>query len=275
MATQSAVLTFALPEDTASDQLLIYSSDSKDGDYSLDTTVSYEYGVSQYEYDALDDTKWYKIQFNNSTDSETGPISDPVYGGTFSNASPALFVSTSYDGANYATTQDVYDYSTLTSQDVTTSRVSQALRRARAVIDLKTADLNLNRFTRTFNTDTSRKKFNATLRIIKEAEINIALGNVYRSLSDDLVAKRLREALGGAQNESDGVSIGQTSLAGSTGLTNPRHMAELNGLANRYLAIGAAMLNALQPPSIRLHPQDAEGTYVQSPRFKYPFNGVS
>lgn len=270
MATQSAVFKFALPEDTDSDQMRIYSSATKNGTYSLVTTVSYEYGDSTYEYDSLDDTTWYKIQFLNSTDSETGPISDPVYGGDFSNASPFLAVSTGTDGANYATTQDVYDYCTLTTTDVTQARVSQALRRARAVIDLKTADLNLDRFTRTFDTDTSRKKFNATLRVLKEAEINIALGNIYRGLADDLILDRMRDAIAGNGSEDSAVSIGQTSLAEGAGLVNPRHVAELGALANRYLSIGAAMLNALQPPSIRLH---FEGEYTQSPRFKYPFNG--
>lgn len=270
MATQSAILKFALPEDEDSDQMKIYSCATKSGTYALATTVSYEYGDSTYEYDSLDDTTWYKIQFHNSSDGESGPISDPVYGGDFSNASPFLAVSTAYDGANYATTQDVYDYCTLTTEDVTSARVSQALRRARAVIDLKTADLDLDRFTRTFDTDVSRKKFNATLRILKEAEINIALGNIYRGLADDLIAKRMRDALSGAGSESSAVTIGQTALAEGAGLLDPRHAAELNALANRYLSIGSAMLNSLQPPSIRLH---FEGEYVQSPRFRLPFNG--
>ncbi len=272
MATQSAVFSFALPEDTDSDQLLIMSSTTEKGTYSTDATVTYEYGTVTHEYDSLDDTKWYKIQFNNSTDAEAGPISDAVYGGTFSNASPFLAVSTGTDGANYATTQNVYEYSTLTTADVSQSRVSQALRRARAVIDLKTSDLDLDRFTKTFDTDTSRKKFNATLRIVREAEINIALGNVYRGLSDDLVVKRLRDTLSGASEDSSSISVGQTSLAGSSGTGNPQHMRELNGLANRYLGIGAAMLAALQPPSIRLHylPE-----FVRSPKFKWPFNGLS
>lgn len=270
MATQSAVLKFALPEDEDSDTLRIYSSATKAGTYALLTSVSYDYGVSTFEYDALDDLTWYKIQFYNSNDTEAGPMSDPVYGGSFSDASPFLAVSTGTDGANYATTQDVYDYCTLTPLDVKVSRVSQALRRARAVIDLKTAALDLDRFTRSFETAVSRKKFNATLRIVKEAEINIALGNMYRGLSDDLVILRMREALAGKAGEQTAVRIGQTSLASSSALTNPRHMAELNALANRYLSIGAAMLNALQPPSIRLH---FESEFRVSPRFRRPFNG--
>lgn len=270
MATESAVFKFALPEDVDSDQMRIYSSATKDGTYTLATTVSYEYGTSTYEYDALDDTLWYKIQFLNSTDSETGPMSDPVYGGKFADASPFLTVSTGTDGANYATIQDVYDYCTLTTEDVTQARVGQALRRARAVIDLRTADLDLDRFTQDFDTATSRKKFNAVLRILKEAEINIALGNIYRGLADDIIALRMREALSGGGDETSAVTIGQTALAQGAGLVSSRHAAELGALANRYLSIGAAMLNALQPTSVRIH---HKGEYVQSPRFKYPFNG--
>lgn len=272
MATQSAVFSFALPEDEDSDQLLIEESSTEAGTYSTVDTVTYTYGTTSHEFDSLDDTKWYKIQFNNSTDSEAGPISEAVYGGTFSNASPLLVVSTGTDGANYATTQNVYDYSGLTTSDVTQSRVSQALRRARAIIDLKTADLNLDRFTKTFNTKTSRKKFNATLRILKEAEINIALGNVYRGLSDDLVIKNLREASGETAQDASSVTLGQSSIGEAGGLGNTQHMGDLNALAIRYLSVGSAMLSSLQPSSIRLHSQPDDVN--QSPRFKLPFNGV-
>lgn len=273
MATQSAVFTFALPEDINSDQIRIFSSATKEGTYSLATSVDYEYGTTSYEYDTLDDVLWYKIIFNNSVDSEVGPWSDPVYGGDFSKASPFLAISTASDGANYATNQDVYDYATLTTADVTQARVSQALRRARSIVDLKTAALNLSRFTRTFDTDTSRKKYNATLRIVREAEINIALGNIYRGISDDLVMNDLREVLAGNDTSSEGVAIGATSISSSSGLANPQHMSMLRQLANRYLSIGTAMLAALMPPSIRLHHEPDE--FVRSPRFTYPFNGFS
>lgn len=273
MATVSGTFIFALPEDENSDQLIIKSSSTKNGTYSTDTTVSYEYGVSTYEYDSMDTTKWYKIQFNNSTDAESGPESDPVYGGNFSSAAPFLSVSTGTDGANYATTEDVYSYSSLTTTDVPQSRVSQALRRARAIIDLKTAELSVDRFQRTFESDVSRKKFNATLRVLKEAEVNIALGNVYRGISDDLVVKRMRDSLSGASNDSSSISIGSTALSQAGGLGNPQHMAELAALANRYLSIGAAMLSALQPTSVRMHPTDFDTR--PNPKFKYPFNGWS
>lgn len=270
MATQSAVFKFALPEDEDSNQMLIYSATTKEGTYTLASTVSYEYGISTYEYDSLDDTKWYKIKFNNSTDSEAGPLSDPVYGGTFDNASPFLAVSTGTDGAQYSTTQDVYDYCTLTTADVTAARVSQALRRARAVIDLKTAELDLDRFTRTWDTDPSRKKFNATLRVIKEAEINIALGNIYRGFADDLIAKSMRDELSGDNSPSSNIGIGDASLGGSGDSGDTGRVRELNLVADRYLRIGASMLAAIQPTSVRLH---VESDYSYAPKFRYPFNG--
>lgn len=266
MATVSATLTFSLPEDVDSDQLLIYSSTTKTGTYSLVATVSYEYGTISYELDTLDTTKWYKVKFNNSVDAEAGPLSDAVYGGDFDKASPFLAVSTTTDGANYATVNDVYDYANLTTQDVTSSKISKALKRARAVIDLRTAELDLDRFS-LWSTEVARKKYNATLRILREAEINIALGHLYRGLADDDVIQRLRDSntLGGGA-----VSIGATSIADD----NERDTAntvELNRIGNRYLTIGAAMLTQLQPSSIRLTDQDPSGT--RFPRFKYPFNG--
>lgn len=272
MATQSAVFTFALPEDENSDQLLIKSATSKTGAYSTDSTVTYAYGTTSYEYDSLDDTKWYKIQFNNSSDSETGPESEPIFGGDFSNASPFLAISTGTDGANFASTQDVFDYCSLTSEDVSLARVSQSLRRARAVVDLRTAELDLDRFTRSFDSATSRKKHNATLRILKEAEINIALGNLYRGVADSLIVKSMRDARDGTEESVESLSLGSTSLSGGTNVNNPTHAAYLATLGDRYFQVGSAMLAAIQPTSIELRytPLDS----AQSPKFKLPFNGV-
>lgn len=270
MATQSAVFTFALPEDTDSDQLLIKSSTTKDGTYSTDATVSYEYGDTTYEYDSLDDTKWYKIQFNNSTDSETSPDSEAVYGGDFDKSKLFLAVSSLYDGANFASTQDVLDYSNLTLSDVTSGDVSTALRRARAVVDLRTADMNLDRFTRTFDTDPARKKYNAALRIVKEAEILIALGNLYRGMVDDLVVRNMRNDLAGTEAPSQSVQIGPTSVSEGGTSAATRTLQDLLFLAENYNVQGLRLLGSLKPPSIRLH---RSGDFVESPRFTLPFNG--
>lgn len=269
MATRSAVFTFGLPEDTLADEIQIYSADSEGGSSTLDLTVSgYEYGTTTYEYDSLDDTKWYRLRFRNDSDGELGPFSDWVYGGNFDQASQFLAVSTGTDGANFATTQDVFDASSLNAQDVSTDRVSQALRRSRAIIDLRLAELDLDRLTKTFDTEASRRKHNATLRVVREAEVNIALGMVYRGLSDDIVVLRLRETLAGTDQDVDDFSIGPVSISQG----NSASTTQLNALSNRYLEIGTALLESIQPPSIRLHKSDSP---FKSPKFKLPFNGAS
>jgi len=80
----------------------------------------------------------------------------------------------------------------------------------------------------------------------------------------------MRDTLGGASGDSSSISIGDASLGDSGSLNDVSHVKELNTLANRYLNVGAAMLAAIQPTSVRLH---HKGEFVQSPRFKLPFNG--
>lgn len=268
MATQSATFIFALPEDESSDQLLIYVSDTKTGTYSLDATETYNYGETTFEYDTLDDTKWYKIKFNNSSDSEAGPISAPVYGGDFAQGNPFLAISTGTDGAQFATVDEVYSYSTLTAAQVPRSRISEALRRARAVIDLRTVEFDIDRFTKTWDSKTSRKKFNAQLRILKEAEINIALGHIYRGLADDKVIA----VVTGTVNDAGSISIGNTSIsdAPTGGTSATQQMSLLAALGDRYLTIGSAMISVLSPSSIRIHYHIDVG----GQKFKFPFNGV-
>jgi len=206
MATQSAVITFSLPEDPNSNYMYIYSSSTKTGTYTLATSVDYEYGTTKYEYDSLSDTTWYKMRFYNQSDNEFGPYSEAVYGGDFTSAAPFLAVSTTTDGANYATTTDLYEYSHLNSSDVSQTEVSRALRQARARIDYRTAEMGLSRF-EVFDSETARRKYNATLRLIKEAEINIALSVIYTNLSDDLIIRNMRGTSGA---EAGTVTIGLT-----------------------------------------------------------------
>jgi hypothetical protein len=263
MAIQSAVFTFALPEDTDSDQLLIYSSTMKDGAYSVVLTVDYDYGIAQYEYDQLDDSLWYRIQFNNTHDVEHGPISDPVYGGNFAQGAPFLAISTLTDGANYATTQDVYDYSGLQPADISPSRVSAALRRARAWIDWRTAEMGLDRLAN-FSQDVARRKYNASLRVVKEAELNLALSSIYINLSDDLIMANMR---GGEGSMAGTVSIGNTSVQGDALAERGESILYLATLAQRYQDTGEKLLASLDANSIRLVGYD---NYVRSPRFLHP-----
>jgi hypothetical protein len=244
-----AKLTFALPEDTDSDYFQIWSSATKTGVYAqVGADIDYEYGTVTYEFEDLSTTTWYKIRFYNLTDTQYGPYSDPVYGGDWEDSTkPFLAVSTTSDGANYASIQDVFDYSGLTTEDVTEARVSQALRRSRAIVDLRTAEMGLDRFNYTFNSATTRRKYNASLRIVKEAEICFALGMAYRGLSDDEVISGIREPV-----VLSNMSVGQTSIAvdkSKKGIANSNYFSRL---AQKYTLIGASMLQLLQPSSVTL-----------------------
>jgi hypothetical protein len=266
MTTQSAVITFSLPEDMYSDFMYIYSGASKDGSYTFDVSTDYQYGTTKFEYDSLDDTTWYKIRFYNSNDNEWGPYSDPVYGGDFDAAAPFLAVSTTTDGANYANTTDLYQYSHLTASDVSQSEVSRALKQARARIDFRTAEMGLSRFD-VFDTDTARRKYNATLRLIKEAEINIALSVIYTNLSDDLIIANMRSGTGSVAGN---VSIGSTSVSGDSLAERNESTLYLAALAARYAAQGEEILSSLDTNSVRLVAYDITS---RSPKFRYPFNG--
>ena len=265
MATQTATLTFSLPEDQDSNQIIIWESDAERGTYAQAELHGYSYGVTSLQLD-IDDTSWYKIQFRNTNNGTSGPISDAVYGGTFSHGAPFLAVSTSTDGANYATTAEVYDYSGLNTQDVSQTKVSQALKRARATIDYRTSEMDLDRF-EIFDTATARRKFNASLRILKEAEINIALGHLYQSLADDIIIENRR---GGDDAAAGGVSIGGASVGGDTLAERSENIVFLATLSDRYFLTGEQLLASLDTNSVRLSGYDYR---IRFPRFVFPFNG--
>lgn len=265
MTTVNATITFALPEDIDTDLLELHVSTTRDGNYSLAEQADYEYGTTKYDAD-LDDTYWYRIRFVNSENGKIGPYSEPVWGGTWTASAPFLAVSNTSSGANYATTQDVYDYSGLTAEDVSTSRVSSALRRARAVIDYRTSEMEFRRFDQ-FDTDTARRKYNASLRILKEAEINIALGNLYQNLSDDRIIANSRE---GASSSAGSISIGDTSISGDDIADRSESIIYLSTLSTRYFGMGELLLSSLDTNSVKLVGTDLT---VRIPKFRYPFNG--
>ena len=250
-----AKLTFALPEDVDSNYLQIWSAATEEGVYSqVGSDIAYSYGETTYEFTTLNTTTWYKIRFYNLAETSYGPYSEPIYGGDWEESTrPFLAVSSTTDGANYATIQDVFDYSGLSSEDVSEERVSQALRRSRAIVDLRTADMGLDRFKYTFETDTARRKYNAALRVIKEAETCFALGMVYRGLSDDEVIDGIRstEKLGS-------VSVGATSISVDRSKKGIENASYFSRLAQKYTLVGTSMLQLLAPTSIPLTWQEDE-----------------
>jgi len=266
MAFFNTTITFSLPEDPAASRLDLYESDAKDGSYGLKTTTPYQYGITSFYATQLDDSKWYKIKFVNVADNTEGPYSEPVFAGTYVAAAPFLAVTSETDGANYATNQDVYDYANLTPEDIVASRVSAALRRARAVIDFRTSEMGFERFN-DFDEDTARRKYNASLRILKEAEINIALGNLYQNLSDDRIIENMRL---NSSSKVGSISIGDTTIGGDDLADRNESILYLATLSSRYFAQGEILLSSLDTNSVKLVGYDLA---VRVPKFRYPFNG--
>jgi hypothetical protein len=281
MAIVSAIFTFALPDDVNSDKLRIYRSNTETGSYALDTTFNYTYGYRAQEYDSVDDTKWYKIQFYNSVDDEAGPMSDPVYGGDFGERdTPFLALSSSFDGAYYASATDVFNLTGLTLSDISVAKVQSILRSTRAYIDLRLDSVNLSKFRRFWGSSDSRRKYNATLRVIKDVETNLAASVIFRSLSDD---EQLGVIRGTAGKGKRSISIGSTSITSD----NPGLVAEtLNELSVRYASYAASLFNSIMPSTtpiaysdnyqkgpLFIHPADATGNiYVTSGNIGSTFN---
>jgi hypothetical protein len=268
MSLFNTTITFSLPDDTNATRLDLYESDSENGSYGIKTTTAYEYGITDFYATELDDSKWYKIKFVNVSSNTSGPFSEPAFGGTYVASAPFLAVTSYTDGANYATSQDVYNYANLNSEDISSSRVSAALRRARAVIDFRTSEMTLDRFN-DYDTDTARRKYNASLRLIKEAEINIALGNLYQSLSDDRIIQNMRE---NSSAKVGSVSIGDTTIGGDDLGDRNESILFLATLSSRYFSTGEMLLSNFETNSVKMTGYDLS---QRVPRFKYPFNGWS
>jgi len=269
--TEFAKIAFSLPEDTGSNLILIFTSATETGIYAAATPSSlvYRYGETTAEIADIDVAKWYKIQFRNSVTSKVGPLSEPVNGADWTNkGKPELYVSTTSDGAYYATAQDVLDYTHGSLQAIITAlaagwsaaRIPDALKRSRAIIDMRCAEFGLDRFTRAFDSDVARRKYNAALQILKESEINFALGALYQGLADQKVSSNMVDAIAGTDPGNwDVVSVGQSSVskgqwkAGSGGRLDDAGVIDaIRKQAARYTNIGAALLTMLHPVTISI-----------------------
>jgi hypothetical protein len=264
----NATFTFSVPEDTGSNYMQLYSCSTKDGSYAqVGNDIAYEYGKTTYEYESINAVLWYKIRFYNSADEQYSPYSEPVYGGDWStNTKPFLAISTTTDGANYASIQDVRDFSGLNSDDVTDNRVSQALRRSRAIVDIKTSEMGIDRFVN-FSSAVKRRKYNATLRIVKEAEINYTLGMIYRGMVDDLIIQESRNQ----NKELSSLRMGQASLDLNQSSAGQGAYRQLERLSLLYTNRATVLLSMIQPSSISISYRDIYNT-GGLPKFLWPPN---
>ena len=226
MATVTATILYGVPDDTGTNQIRLYDCATIDGSFSLVGTYNYTYGVKSTRFTGIDTTKFYKIEFNNSTDSRVGPKSEAIAGSMFDQAAIFGAISSGYDRAGYSTAQDVWNMSNLTVADVTEAKVLNALRTARSYIDLMSGDYTDDVFSTHWASPTARRKYNARLDILKKAEQNYALAIIYSNMADDLAVSQLATPLTlDAYTDADAasteaISIGATSISGGTGRTN-------------------------------------------------------
>jgi len=245
MATITAVFLYGIPDDKDTDVVRILESSTEAGTYTTVSSEAYVYGQKATEYDAADSTKWYKIQFYSSTTNVAGPISDPVYGGDYDKSKPFFAISTSFDGAGYATVAELMEQSKLGPQDVSSANCAKALKVSRAYLDLIMDSQGVNKYSRHFVMDDARRKYNAQLELIKQVEIKFALSMLYKDLADDKVMNVIRDP----KTKFDSVSIGQTSLSQTE--SNELKFAEfLDTQSQRYNSQATALLQTLLPTSI-------------------------
>lgn len=266
MSIETAMLTFALPEDTGADKLRIYQASSEDGTYTLATTFNYTYGYRVQEYDSIDTTKWYKIEFYNNTSGRRGPKSDPIFGGDFGTKdTPFLALSSTFDGANYTSASEIYSLTQLKASDISAVEVQKILRATRAYLDLRLNAVNLRRFGRFCNAGEARKKYNAALRITKEIELNLAAAVCFRSISNAEQMSVIR----GETKSKRSFSVGSTSI--QEGDSPSTVLTILNALSSRYAGYAASLMNSIMPNSVQVAYSD---DYMAGPLFIRPVEAM-
>jgi len=112
---------------------------------------------------------------------------------------------------------------------------------------MRTAEIGIDRFTTSFETDTARKKYNASLRVIKEAEINFALGTIYKGLADEHLTDALND-----EAKASSTTIGSTSITEDPGLLGGQAAGNFLALSDNYNAQAAALLSSLYPPTVQI-----------------------
>jgi len=248
MSIVTGTFLFGLPEDKDSDKVKIWESTTEGGTYTQAVMVDYTYAARAVEYVSLNTEKWYKIQLTNTATSVDSPISDAVYGGDYDNSKPFVAITTSFDGAGYATTTDLYESSNLTASDASLSDVRNSLRTANAFVDMVLGDTNLHRYSRVHSTDVARRKYNAQLEIIKKVEIDFALALLFKDMADDALMTMVRDQ----RKLYDNISIGQTSIAVDEAGTQLSIAEFLNTQSTRYNTQATALLASILPTSVSL-----------------------
>lgn len=258
MATYQGYLLISLPDNTNADNVLVYSSATSSGVFTLANTLDYVYPNKTVEY-TVDDTLFYKVAFSESATSWVSALSSVIAGSKVLETAPSIAITSSYDGVSYSTPDDVYAVSNLTTEDVSNDDVIYAIATARAFIDLKTSSLSINRFN-AFSNGVAKKKYNATLKILKDVEINFAISLIYR----DMANKKIIEKVRNNTSSSTSISIGQTYINESQPADSVDIANYLDSLSSRYSTYALGLLDTVIPNYVPLRYSEHDTGYVNS-----------
>jgi hypothetical protein len=262
MATVTAKITLGLPDDTDADQVLVYSSATEDGTFTLDSTNDYTFGQEVLESISIDTTKWYKISFNNSVTSVEGTQSIAREGATWEDGKPFFALTSFYDGNPLATAADVYARTPHDSTDVPEAAVDSFLITARARVNLILDEQERERYTLLYDSDVARRKYNAQLQIMKDSEIYFAMSLFYKYLADNQV----ENAIAGT-NET--VVIGSTSISAKDSGTDNTQTFE--DRAKNYEKTAIELLKTVMPNGI---PVTYNADTAGASKFLHPTTGL-
>lgn len=222
MAIVKRYISYSIPESADYNQIQLMEASTETGTYTLKDTLNYTYPTRATEYNSIDTTKWYKIIFYDSANGLSGPTSDAFYGGHYDEQAGFAVISSTFDGAGYATTSNFYAITNLDSTKVSTSDVAKSLKIARAYIDLITDDQSPYRYSRDFTFAQTRRKYNAQLELIKSAEVYFAAALIYQDKADDSMANGISGCISDVTLPAD-LNIGDISPSGAliaSGITN-------------------------------------------------------
>ena len=187
MALVTRFITYELPNLATYDQLLLYESTTESGTFSLDQTLSYQYLTRATEVDNLNTDKWYKIRFYDTVNALYSPYSDVFYGGHYDDKEPFACVTSTFDGAGFATASGFYTTTRLKTEQVSVGLVKDALKTARAYVDVTLDDVSPYKYSIFVDTDNAKRKYNANIEITRKVEIYFAAALIYHDMADDQV----------------------------------------------------------------------------------------
>lgn len=248
MATLIVKLAISLPDDTSANFVRLYKSDTLTGSYTLDQSLVYTYGLETIDAVTIDSVKYYKIAFYNSSTLVEGNLSDAVLGSVWQTGKPSVRLTSLYDGNPLSTSTDVYNESGLTTSDFTEVRVNSAIKASKARIDLLLGETAYEKYGINNESNVSRRKYNAELEVLKQAEVSFALASIYQ----DMAAETIVENKTAGTSESRVVSIGSATISSED---NPGGINVAKYLENKseiYMKKGQDLLRTIAPPSVDL-----------------------